>query len=114
VQACGRGSPELPALAAARDGRHPALNDEPVRIPVEDSLDLHSFAPADIPGVVDDYLREAHARGFTEVRLIHGKGIGVQRRIVQSLLAKHSLVAGFADAPAERGHWGATIVTLKR
>jgi DNA-nicking Smr family endonuclease len=90
------------------------MQDEPVRIPVEDSLDLHSFAPRDVTAVVDDYLREAHARGFTEVRLIHGKGIGVQRRIVQSLLATHPLVAAFADAPAERGHWGATIVRLKR
>jgi dsDNA-specific endonuclease/ATPase MutS2 len=64
--------------------------------------------------VVDEYLREAHARGFTEVRLIHGKGIGVQRRIVQSVLAGHPLVAGFIDAPPERGGYGATIVTLRR
>ena len=90
------------------------MDDEPVRIPIEDSLDLHAFAPAEVRGVVDEYLHEAHARGFAEVRLIHGKGIGVQRRIVQSLLATHPLVAGFADAPAERGHWGATVVTLKR
>jgi DNA mismatch repair protein MutS2 len=64
--------------------------------------------------VVDEYLREAHARSFTEVRLIHGRGIGVQRAIVQSLLAAHPLVAAFADAPDERGGRGATLVTLKR
>jgi DNA-nicking Smr family endonuclease len=63
--------------------------------------------------VVDDYLCAAHARGFTEVRLIHGRGLGVQRRIVQSLLAEHPLVAAFMDAPPERGGWGATLVRLK-
>ena len=86
----------------------------PVRIPIEDALDLHAFAPRDVPSVVDEYLTEAHARGFAEVRLIHGRGVGVQRRIVQSLLAKHPLVSGFADAPPERGGFGATIVRLRR
>jgi DNA-nicking Smr family endonuclease len=88
--------------------------DEPVALPVEDSLDLHSFRPADVASVVDEYLREAQARGFAEVRLIHGRGIGVQRAIVQSLLGRHPLVAGFADAPPERGGWGATLVRLRR
>jgi DNA-nicking Smr family endonuclease len=63
--------------------------------------------------VVDDYLRAAHARGFREVRLIHGRGIGVQRAIVQSLLRAHPLVAAFVDAPDDRGGWGATVVTLR-
>jgi DNA-nicking Smr family endonuclease len=85
-----------------------------VRVPIEDALDLHAFTPRDIPSVVDEYLREAHARGFAEVRLIHGRGIGVQRAIVQSLLAAHPLVAGYADAPGERGGWGATVVRLRR
>ena len=89
-------------------------SDEPVRIPIEDALDLHAFAPRDVPSVVDEYLHEAHAHGFAEVRLIHGRGIGVQRRIVQGLLAKHPLVAAFADAPPERGGFGATVVRLKR
>jgi DNA-nicking Smr family endonuclease len=118
VQALGGGSPELPALAATRDRRRAALTgsdgDAAVPIPIEDALDLHAFAPRDVPSVVDEYLREAHARGFTEVRLIHGRGIGVQRRVVQSVLARHALVAGYADAPAERGGWGATVVTLRR
>jgi len=88
-------------------------DDDPVVLPIEDALDLHTFAPRDIPAVVDDYLREAAARGFREVRLIHGRGKGVQRAIVQRLLAQHPLVARFADAPAERGGWGATVVVLR-
>jgi DNA-nicking Smr family endonuclease len=88
--------------------------DEPVRIPIEDSLDLHNFAPRDVRGVIDDYLTEAHALGFPEVRLIHGRGIGVQRASVRALLVRHPLVAAFADAPAERGGWGATIVRFRR
>jgi dsDNA-specific endonuclease/ATPase MutS2 len=63
--------------------------------------------------VVDEYLKEAAARGFREVRLIHGRGIGVQRASVQALLAGHSLVERFFDAPPERGGWGATVVVLK-
>ena len=86
----------------------------PVEIPLEDVLDLHSFRPADVRSVVEEYLRGVHARGFTEVRLIHGRGIGVQRAIVQSLLGSHPLVAGYADAPAERGGRGATLVRLRR
>ena len=66
-----------------------------------------------MPSVVEEYLRAAQARGFREVRLIHGRGIGVQRTIVQSLLADHPLVAGFADAPEERGGKGATVVRLR-
>jgi len=113
VQALGGGSPELRPLEGARAGRAAAVDDEPVRIPIEDALDLHAFAPRDVPAVVSDYLEAAHARGFTEVRLIHGRGIGVQRRIVQSLLARHPLVAGFADAPPDRGGVGATLVRLR-
>ena len=86
---------------------------DPVILPIEDSLDLHPFAPRDVPSVVDEYLREAAARGFGEVRLIHGRGIGVQRAVVQKLLATHPLVARFFDAPAERGGWGATVVVLR-
>jgi len=66
-----------------------------------------------VPSVVEEYLRAAYARGFREVRLIHGRGIGVQRAIVQSLLADHPLVAAFADAPEERGGKGATLVRLR-
>jgi DNA-nicking Smr family endonuclease len=87
--------------------------DEPVRIPIEDWLDLHAFAPGDVRSVVDEYLHSAQAQGFSEVRLVHGRGIGVQRASVQSLLAGHPVVAAFADAPAERGGRGATIVRLR-
>lgn len=117
MQARGGGSPELRPLAAARDGRAPAVTDapdEPVPVPIEDALDLHAFAPRDIASVVSEYLEAAHARGFAEVRLIHGRGTGTQRAIVQALLARHPLVAGYADAPPERGGWGATVVRLVR
>jgi DNA-nicking Smr family endonuclease len=113
VQALGGGSPELRPLAETRAHRTDDLNDEPLRIPIEDALDLHAFAPRDVRSVVDEYLRAAHERGFREVRLIHGRGIGVQRASVQSLLGRHPLVASFADAAPERGGWGATIVRLR-
>ena len=86
---------------------------EPVPLPIEDSLDLHAFAPKDVRPVVEEYLSEAAARGFREVRLIHGRGIGVQRASVQALLAGHPLVLRFFDAPPERGGWGATVVMLR-
>ena len=87
---------------------------DPVILPIEDSLDLHAFAPRDVRSAVDEYLRQAAAHGFGEVRLIHGKGTGAQRAMVQWLLAEHSLVRRFFDAPAERGGWGATVVVLRR
>ena len=87
---------------------------DPVVLPIEDAIDLHAFAPRDVASVVEAYLEAATERGLTEVRLIHGRGIGVQRAIVHRLLSGHPLVAGFADAPAERGGWGATVVALRR
>ncbi|MGH7406985.1 MAG: Smr/MutS family protein [Candidatus Methylomirabilales bacterium] len=87
--------------------------DSAVPVPIEEVLDLHPFHPRDIPSVVEEYLREAAARGFQEVRLIHGRGIGFQRQVVQDLLARHPLVVRFADAPPERGGWGASLVWLK-
>jgi len=89
-------------------------DDDAFRVPIEDAIDLHSFAPRDIASVVEDYLEAARQAGFTEVRLIHGRGTGHQRAMVRSLLSGHALVASFADAPAERGGWGATVVTLRR
>lgn len=87
--------------------------DRPFVLPVEDSIDLHPFPPRDVPDVVDAYLESAVHKGFREVRLIHGRGIGVQRDRVQKLLARHPLVSGFHDAPPERGGWGATVAYLK-
>ena len=84
-----------------------------VVLPIEETLDLHTFAPRDIPGVVDAYLEECSRRDLREVRLIHGRGTGTQRAIVQVRLARHPLVEAFADAPPDRGGWGATVVRLR-
>ena len=86
---------------------------DPIILPIEDSLDLHAFAPRDVRSVVDEYLQQAVAHGFGEVRLIHGKGKGVQRAMVQKLLSELAFVLDFFDAPAERGGWGATVVVLR-
>ena len=82
-------------------------------VPIEDSLDLHSFLPRDVPDVISDYLDEARRRGFREVRLIHGKGKGVRRAELRRLLATDARVAETFDAPPERGGMGATIVILR-
>ena len=87
--------------------------DVPHHIPVEDSIDLHTFSPRDVLSVVGEYLEEAAAKGYREVRLIHGKGTGVQRAAVRSLLSRHYLVAFFADAPPGAGGWGATRVVIR-
>ncbi|HXV75465.1 MAG TPA: Smr/MutS family protein [Candidatus Polarisedimenticolaceae bacterium] len=87
---------------------------EEIAVPIEDALDLHAFRPADVRSVVEAYLDEAVEAGFEEVRLIHGRGIGVQREIVRTLLARHPAVVEYRDAPAERGGWGATVVRLRR
>ena len=87
--------------------------DDPVVLPIEDYLDLHTFSAREIPFVVETYLAEAVQRGFREVKLIHGKGRGAQRAMVRAVLASHPLVAHYADAPPERGGWGATVVFLR-
>jgi dsDNA-specific endonuclease/ATPase MutS2 len=88
-------------------------DDQPVRIPVTDVFDLHSVPPRDVQPVVEAYLEEAHNLGFKALRIIHGRGIGVQREIVRSVLARSEFVLAFGDAPPEAGGWGATIVTLR-
>ncbi|MFQ5684120.1 MAG: Smr/MutS family protein [Candidatus Binatia bacterium] len=87
---------------------------EPVVLPLEDSIDLHPFSPKDIPSVVEEYLEQCKRSGLCEVRLVHGRGMGIQRRIVRSILEKHPWVLSFKDAPEESGGWGATIVVLKK
>ena len=87
--------------------------EEVPQLEIEDAIDLHGFLPRDIPDVVDDYLEAAAAKGFREVRLIHGRGQGVQRARVRATVAKSPWVESFADAPATRGGWGATLVWLK-
>jgi DNA-nicking Smr family endonuclease len=86
--------------------------DEPVEIPITDTLDLHPFRPGEIRDVARDYLIEAHARGFRQVRLIHGRGIGVQRERIRSLLESLDFVEAFHDADASGGGWGSTVVLL--
>ncbi len=87
-------------------------DDEPVEIPIEDVLDLHAFRPSEIRDVTLEYLMEARRRGLRQVRLIHGRGIGVQREMVHRVLARTPFVEHFTDAPAEAGGWGATLATL--
>ena len=86
---------------------------EPVVVPIEDSIDLHAFHPKDIPSVVEEYLEQCRQGGLTEVRIIQGRGTGVQRNIVRSIEQRHPRVLSFQDAPAEAGGWGATVLVLK-
>lgn len=85
---------------------------EVVTIEFQDVLDLHSIPAKQIHAVVEDYLEEARRRRVRFVRIVHGKGVGVQREIVRSILERTAWVVDFRDAPAEAGGWGATIVTL--
>ena len=84
---------------------------DPIRIPIESELDLHAFAPRDIPAVVSEYIDQAAERGLTQVRLVHGRGRGVQRGIVQSTLDRHPRVVEFWDDTAS--HLGATIAVIR-
>jgi hypothetical protein len=86
---------------------------EPVRLEIGDVFDLHSIPPREVRAVVEEYLREARRKGFPVVRIIHGKGAGVQREIVRSALARTPFVEHFADAPPEAGGWGATVAHLR-
>jgi DNA-nicking Smr family endonuclease len=83
---------------------------EPLRLPIEGALDLHAFHPRDVKSVVDEYVTAAHEAGLREIRLVHGRGTGVQRGIVQAALERHPLVLEFHDAADS--HLGATIATL--
>ena len=86
--------------------------DNPIRIPVTDVFDLHTVPPRDVKAVVEEYLAEAHRLGFKALRIIHGRGIGVQRDTVRTILARTPFVADYRDAPLEAGGRGATIITL--
>jgi dsDNA-specific endonuclease/ATPase MutS2 len=87
----------------------------PVELEITDTLDLHTFAPRDVKDLVTDYLELAAEKGFADVRIIHGKGVGTLRRIVHGVLERHPRVAAFRLADEARGGgWGATLVTLKR
>ena len=85
--------------------------EDPLRIPIEDTLDLHTFTPREIKSVVEEYVNAAYGAGLREVRLIHGRGKGIQRGIVQQALERHPLVVEFWDAP--EAHLGATVARLR-
>lgn len=91
------------------EGEDPA----PVELPITDVLDLHSFSPREVADLVRDYLDAAHEKGLRQLRIIHGRGMGVQRRTVRKILERDPRVASFGDAPLEAGGWGATWVTLR-
>jgi len=86
---------------------------DPIRIPITDVFDLHSVPARDAKAVVEEYLMEAQRMGFKALRIIHGRGIGVQREMVRAVLARTDFVLEFRDAPAEAGGLCATIVTLR-
>jgi hypothetical protein len=87
--------------------------EEPVELPIGDTLDLHSFRPAEVADVVREYLDAAHAKGLRHLRIIHGRGVGVQRQTVRARLARDPRVEAFGDASPEAGGWGATWVRLR-
>jgi DNA-nicking Smr family endonuclease len=84
-----------------------------VRMPIEDVLDLHTFLPKEVPDLLDDYFEACRQKGIFSVRVIHGKGRGILKQRVRSILKRHPLVEGYGDAPGDGGGWGATLVTLK-
>ncbi|MFH2044851.1 MAG: Smr/MutS family protein [Pseudomonadota bacterium] len=87
---------------------------KPVKIPIEDSIDLHTFRPQDVSGLLSEYFEECIANGIYTVRIIHGKGKGILKNNVAQILKKSPYVISFSDSPPERGGWGSTIAELKR
>ncbi|HLG18177.1 MAG TPA: Smr/MutS family protein [Blastocatellia bacterium] len=110
-----RGEVDAQMEPEAESGSIDAMNPfpEPVVIEFRDVIDLHSVPPHQVRVIVGEYLEEAHSRGIRWVRIIHGKGVGVQREMVHSILARTEYVEDFGDAPPEAGGWGATVVTLR-
>ena len=88
-------------------------DDEPFRIPISDVFDLHAVRPKDVEEAVEAYLEEANRLGLKALRIIHGRGVGVQREIVRAVLTRTLFVLSYQDAPLDAGGWGATIVTLR-
>jgi dsDNA-specific endonuclease/ATPase MutS2 len=101
-------------MSDAPDDEEDVDLEAPIEMAIEDTLDLHTFAPREAKGLVTDYLELAADKGFPEVRIIHGKGEGTLRRIVHSVLEKHPLVESFRLGGDRGGSWGATIATLRR
>src|SRR5438128_12385791 len=88
--------------------------DEPVVLPIQDTIDLHAFSPKDIPSVVEEYIDQCCQAGIYELRIIHGRGIGVQRNIVRPILASHEVVLSLRDASPEDGGWWSSVVVWRR
>ena len=107
----GENDKNKPKQSSGDDDESPS--DEPVVLPLADVIDLHAFQPKEIASVVEEYIEQCAQAGLRQLRIIHGKGLGVQRNAVRSVLSKHPAVSSYQDAPAEAGGWGATIVTLK-
>ncbi len=88
------------------------INDSTIEFEITDEIDLHTFAPRDVPAVVRTYLNAARARGLTRIRIVHGKGKGVQRAVVHRILAETPFVVAYMDAPHYAGGWGATVAII--
>ncbi len=86
---------------------------EPIELEITDVLDLHTFLPSDVKGLVREYLDLAYGKGLRKLRIIHGEGIGAQRRMVRSVLERDPRVVAYGAPPGEAGGWGATWVTLR-
>ncbi len=106
-------TPVSAGLSPARGGKQSCVNDEPVQLPIDGVLDLHSFKPREVKDLVLDYLAECQQHGILEVRIIHGKGIGNLRRTVHAALFKHPEVVSFTLDHPQYGGWGATLVKLR-
>ena len=87
--------------------------EEPVVVPIDGTLDLHTFRPKELPSLLEAYIDACRKIGILHLRIIHGKGKGIQKARVQTLLGKNPVVRSFGDAPAQSGGWGATLVQLK-
>ena len=87
---------------------------EPITIPIEDVIDLHTFRPKDVPDLLEDYFLACIDKGIFSVRVVHGKGKGILKKRVQEVLSENQMVESFRDAPQGAGGWGATLVELKR
>jgi DNA-nicking Smr family endonuclease len=89
------------------------MDDAPIEIPIDGTLDLHTFDPRDLKELLPEYLAQCRARGILEVRVVHGKGTGALQRTVHALLPRIPFVKSFGLAPPVLGHWGATLVLLE-
>lgn len=100
-------------MTVSKDSEAGPFELEPIELEITDVLDLHSFPPSDVKELVTEYLELAYERGLRQLRIVHGKGIGVQRRTVRAILERHPRVVAYGDPPGEAGGWGATWVRLE-